>query len=414
MASTTAIPKESLTSYYLLAAAIILSTALGLYTETWVLAVAPVLFLISLVIVKDFRVLYFGFFALLPFSVEVELGSLGTDLPSEPMMLALTGIGLLLFFKNIKHISVKVFYHPITLLMLMHISWILIAAIFSQIPVISFKFFLAKLWYIIPFYFLGFYMLRQKADIENVFKAISIGLTVAVSIVLVRHAANDFSFDTSNEVVYPIFRNHVNYAAMLVAVIPYVWVIYKKYTNVWTIAAMSILVLGTYFSYTRAAHACLFIMIGAYFIFKYRLGKLALGSSAVVAVLLISFLTTENRYLNFAPDFEKTISHDKFDNLIEATYKLEDISTMERVYRWVAGGHMISERPMLGYGPSGFYHNYTKFTLASFETYVSNNPEKSGIHNYYRTSRSAYISCSICDDNISRRVRIPKPYGHSE
>ena len=44
---------------------------------------------------------------------------------------------------------------------------------------------------------------------------------------------------------------------------------------------------------------------------------------------------------------------------------------------------MIMKRPMAGYGPGNFYENYKKFTLTDFKTYVSDNPDHSGIHNYY-------------------------------
>jgi len=56
---------------------------------------------------------------------------------------------------------------------------------------------------------------------------------------------------------------------------------------------------------------------------------------------------------------------------------------MERVHRWVAGGRMLADRPILGFGPANFYNTYQDYTLNQFKTYVSNNPEKSGIHNYY-------------------------------
>ncbi len=378
-----AISKKNERIFYSFSALIFIFAFLGLYTETWMLAVLPIGILGLVLILKDIRILYYGFFALLPFSVEVELGLLGTDLPSEPMMLALTGIAFLLFLKNIKQISARVVYHPITVLIILHVLWILVTAIFSQYPLFSFKFFLAKLWYVIPFYFLGFYMLKTNESVNQVFRYSSVFLASAVGIVLVRHGLEGFTFDTSNEVVYPIFRNHVNYAAMVVSVIPYMWARWSKNRSIWPFMGIILMILGAYFSYTRAAHLCIFIMIGAYFVFRHNLGKYAMIASLICAVVMVAYFTTENKYLDFAPDFNKTISHDKFGNLVEATYKLEDISTMERVYRWVAGGHMIAERPLLGYGPSGFYHNYTKFTVTSFETYVSDNPEKSGIHCYY-------------------------------
>ncbi|MEY4937101.1 MAG: hypothetical protein RIS64_3460, partial [Bacteroidota bacterium] len=100
-------------------------------------------------------------------------------------------------------------------------------------------------------------------------------------------------------------------------------------------------------------------------------------------VWLIGFLQTKNKYLDFAPNYEHAVSHTRFENLIEATYKLEDISTMERVYRWVAGSFMVQKHFYFGFGPGNFYSFYKPFTLTRFRTYVSNNAEKSGIHCYY-------------------------------
>jgi len=212
-------------------------------------------------------------------------------------------------------------------------------------------------------------------------------LGVAVLIVLTRHALEGFTFDTSHQVVRPIFRNHVSYSAILVVVLPFIWAFYRNNQNEKLkkvlIGLLALFVVGTYFSYTRAAQLSLFIAVGAYFVFKFKFAKIALTSSLIVAILGSAYLATDNRYLDYTPNFETTIAHTKFDNLIEATYKMEDISTMERVYRWVAAMQMIQDRPVLGFGPGSFYFHYKKYTINSFKTYVSDNPEKSGIHNYY-------------------------------
>ena len=383
MDSATPIGLGSKLAYYIYASVILLCSSAALYAETWAIAAVPLVLIGAVLVIKDVRILYYGFFALLPFSIEVEVGPLGTDLPSEPMMLALTGVGILLFAQHFRSISSRYLTHPITMLLLLHLSWILVTSIFSLTPVYSFKFLVAKIWYIIPFYFLGFYMLRSHTDCHRLFKMIGIFLTIAVCIVLTRHAMLGFTFDTSNTVVYPIFRNHVSYAAIIVTILPYMWVLWVTERKKWQLLAIAILVIGTYFSYTRAAHLCIFIMLGAYFVFKYNYGKLAISASLALGILFSCYMVSNNNFLRFAPDFDKTITHDNFENLVEATYKLEDISTMERVYRWVAGGYMIGRRPVLGVGPGGFYHNYTKHTVTSFETYVSDNPEKSGIHCYY-------------------------------
>jgi O-antigen ligase len=99
-----------------------------------------------------------------------------------------------------------------------------------------------------------------------------------------------------------------------------------------------------------------------------------------VAVVLIS---KDNKYIDFAPNYYKTITHQDFSNLLEATYKLEDISTVERFYRWIAAFYMVRERPVIGFGPNNFVPYYRSYTDDHFITYVSDNEEQSGVHNYF-------------------------------
>jgi len=44
---------------------------------------------------------------------------------------------------------------------------------------------------------------------------------------------------------------------------------------------------------------------------------------------------------------------------------------------------MVVEKPWTGFGPGTFYPAYKSYTVSRFQTYVSDNPERSGIHNYY-------------------------------
>jgi O-antigen ligase len=49
----------------------------------------------------------------------------------------------------------------------------------------------------------------------------------------------------------------------------------------------------------------------------------------------------------------------------------------------MAGIEMIKDRFWMGFGPGSFYSNYKSYSISRFQTYVSDNPEQSGIHNYY-------------------------------
>ncbi len=350
------------------------------------LAVIPVGLLVGLFAIHNVKLLYYLFFFLLPFSVEVELpGGFGTNLPSEPFMIFLMGICLLLIIKNLNTIPKKLFLHPISLLVYAHIGWMLFTVVFSTHPFISLKFFLAKLWYIFPFYIMPLILLRKESDYRKLFSFLGAGVFIAIAYIWIRHAQEGFSFASSNTVVRPIFRNHVDYAIMLLLFLPFMC--YMTWSNrkhrLLKYVGIIILLAAIYLTYTRAAQLSVVIAILALIMLRMQLSKYAIGLAIIGGIILVTFLCTDNRYLDFAPDFEKTIVHKKFDNLVEATTKMQDISTVERFYRWIAGFYMIAEKPLVGYGPSTFYSEYQSHTVTSYKTYVSHNPEKSGMHNYY-------------------------------
>jgi O-antigen ligase len=98
----------------------------------------------------------------------------------------------------------------------------------------------------------------------------------------------------------------------------------------------------------------------------------------------VTYEVSGDNYMELAPNYERTIFNGKnFEKHLEATYKMQDVSGMERVYRWVAAARMIAEKPLVGSGAATFYPEYKRYTLKSFRTYVSDNPEKSTTHNYF-------------------------------
>jgi O-antigen ligase len=206
--------------------------------------------------------------------------------------------------------------------------------------------------------------------------------------VIYRHAGYGFTFETINGSLEPFFRNHVMFACLLAIFLPFAWYgtyWYRRFSGAWWLLILGVLVLltGIGIAYTRAAYGALVLAIGVYWVVRWRLMKATLVAVALVFALFFTFLGTRDNWLLFAPEYEKAISHQRFDRLLEATTKLEDISTMERVYRWVAATYMVKERPLLGFGPATFYTYYKNYTVTSFRTYVSDNPERSSTHNYF-------------------------------
>ena len=349
----------------------------------------PAGLLVGWLAVVDFRKVFFLLLGCIPISVEANLpGGFGTDLPSEPLMWLLTVVGLLWFLQNARRVDARFLRHPITLALLAHLAWMTVCVVTSQNVFVSLKFLAAKGWYVAVFFFLAGRMLHEERDFKQLLWWFFVPLVFAVGNVLVRHASIGFSFEEVAYAMGPFFRNHVMYACLLAVFLPFVWYgtyWYRRYSLLWWCLVLGILLLliGINFAYTRAAYVALVAAIGLRWCIRQRILQFALIGLALVFALFVGFVGSRDNWLLFAPDFERAISHKRFENLLEATTKLEDISTMERVYRWVAASYMIHERPLMGIGPGNFYFFYQKYTVSSFKTYVSDNPEHSGIHNYY-------------------------------
>ncbi|WP_375417631.1 O-antigen ligase family protein [uncultured Hymenobacter sp.] len=355
-------------------------------------ALLPALaFVGALVCVLQWRWLYYLLFVLLPFSREVSLpGGLSMDVPSEPLMLALTAcVGLSLLLRGGQPLGRRELLHPLVIILALMLVWTAADTPFSVDTKKSVKYLLAKVWYLTPFLLGTLLIIRRPAQVWGVVAAYAGSSVLAVLYVLPRHAAAGFSFAEINHAVAPIFRNHVTYATVLALLLPFTW--YGAQASgrglgrwAWR-GGVGILLLGLLTSYTRASWLSLPVAgLYYYFVLRRRLTVPLLLAAALSFGGLALYFSEPSRFMRFAPDYEKTIFNgDNFEKHLAATYKLEDVSGMERVYRWVAASRMIADRPITGSGPATFYPEYKRYTISGFRTYVSDNPEKSTTHNYF-------------------------------
>ena len=369
---------------------VLLCLGVAIGSGAYWIAGLPVLLWVVAQTAMDFRPLFWLLLLMIPLGTEVELpGGIGTDLPTEPIAVGLTGVLLLHSARHWPSYNHRTFLHPVALLLYLHVGWILVSSLFGEIQLISLKFSLAKLWYIGAFFLLPLLVLDTPRRVTLFAHCIFWPLLFVALQTLVRHATYGFSFADQFRTLHPFMRNHVSYAGCMATFTPwlgylvvqrrragksYGWLLYGLGT-VWMLA------IGL--SFTRAAYVALVGAAGAYYIIRWRLLRPALALGLAVGVGLAVYFVSNNTYLEYAPDFNTTIAHQRFDDLVSATYQLEDISTMERFYRWVAGGNMVPYRPLTGFGPGNFVELYQGYTNNNFQTYVSDNPEHSGIHNYY-------------------------------
>ena len=343
-----------------------------------------------LVCLLQWRWLYYLLFFTLPFSREISLpGGLSMDVPSEPLMLALTAcVGLSLLLQGGRPLGRRELLHPLVVILGLMLVWAAADTAFSVDTTKSVKYLLAKVWYLTPFLLGTLLVVRRPAQVWGVAGAYLAGAVPAVLYVMVRHAAQGFSFASINHAGGPFFRNHVIYAAMLALLVPFAWYGQKAVGTGWQRlawrGALLLLLLGLLTSYARGSWLALPVAAGYYWLLRRRLTGAVLLTVALSFAGLALYFSEPSRFMRFTPDYEKTIfNRDNFEKHLEATYKLEDVSGMERVYRWVAASRMIADKPITGSGPSTFYPEYKRYTISGFRTFVSDNPEKSTTHNYF-------------------------------
>lgn len=380
----------NLASKFFLAFCVVLlaSLSLAIYYQNYIYLALPLIAIIAGVLLTDYTVLYYLLLVAIPFSTEVDLpNGFGTDLFSEPLLivLAFSVLSSWLLGQKPERSFIK---HPIIILLLVIFCWSIVTTLVSQNYWRSVKYVLAKSWYLLVFVFLTGHLLQNPATLRRIFYFFIGALGVVVSITLFRHILVGFSFALVNKIVSPFLRNHVMYGVLAAATLPYAVYIslQQKNKNLKIIlGTISLLLLaGVLASYTRASWLSLPLAVVYGFFIRYRLTKYLLLFIFATGLSAVVYLSSNYRYMQYAPDYKTTIfNQDDLAKHLQATYTLRDLSGMERVYRWVAAARMIADRPGMGSGPNSYYPEYLKYTVSRFTTFVSDNPEKSTVHNYF-------------------------------
>lgn len=333
--------------------------------------------------------LFWGLCIALPLSTELNLTpQLGLDFPDEPLLILLTIVVLAKLIHEPAWLPRVLLKSRLFFIVVIHVLWIAVCCFYSTEPLLSVKFLLAKLWFIIPLVILPQVLLGDKRNMRLLAACLLVPMFFLVVQVLARHALFGFSFADVKKTMAPFFRNHVNYSSMLVCLLPVAWAAWKlsepsyRYKH-WIATGIAIGLAGLLFSYSRGAWIALLAGIAAVWLIRKKWMGVLVALSVAAVLVSTAWLVTDKNYLRFAPDHDRTIFHTDFSEHLQATIDMRDVSTAERFYRWVAGARMLVERPVTGFGPNSFYPHYKAYTVRRFETWVSDNPEHSTVHNYF-------------------------------
>jgi O-antigen ligase len=366
----------------------ILLNIIGIWKELPYFNAIPFLILFAILLVKDYRLVFYFLMASLPISIDFFFGSLSLSAPSEPILMLSTGLWIILFINKRTNIS-KHLSNPILILLLLQLVLFTLNIFVSLDPVLSFKYLLAKIWFFGGFIFLPLIFLKDEKNYKIAFWSFFIPLMLTVFYTIFNHALTGFSFEKVNESARPFYVNHVIYACTLGLSLPFCvaalgWYKNNPFIRMVLFVCILVLIFAIITSYTRTTWLSVLAAIASIVVFNSKFLKLSFAIALIGIVVFCYQLVDQNNYMKYAPNYTNTVfNREDFGKHMEATVELSDVSGMERVYRWVAAINLIQHNFWFGTGNNTFYPTYKEYANPAFITYLSDNPERSSTHNYF-------------------------------
>ena len=361
---------------YWLAGVFLAAASISIAFEFWYFLAVPfaALMLYFLFARIDLVVWVILFFTPLSITLTNDEFNVGLSLPTEPLLALVTAVALFqAIFGN--GLSKNMLNNPITLAIGVYLAWMLLTTFTSELPIISLKFFIAKTWFIVPYYLVMAFVLNTPLKRELSFWVYLVPLVGVAIYTMYVHSQYSFSKDTSTWVMFPFFKEHTSWGAVLAMYFP-VSMYFALRKGDWGLKSIAwflflVMLAATILSYTRAAWVSLIVAGGAWLIIKLKIKWpiLALGGAAVVLILLANLSLIEQQFQS-----NTSVSSDDLGEHVSSISNVStDASNMERINRWKSAMRMFAERPIVGWGPGTYMFSYAPFQKPWEKTIISTN-----------------------------------------
>ncbi|MGD2033739.1 MAG: O-antigen ligase family protein [Bacteroidales bacterium] len=350
------------------------------YKEFYYLNLLPVVLFFIIIALTRLDILYFIIIFLTPLSIPlieyIPSSPIDFAIPTEPLLF---GVMLIVLFKVVKEGSLdkRIVNHPVTYAILLYLFWIFVTSITSSIPLVSFKFLLAKVWFIVTFYLLAIYVFRKTENISTFILCYALPMVFVVFYAINRHLFYGlFDKQASHSVMEPFFRDHTSYGAILAMLFFGVLgnlvrqgknILFKIILGFVLISVVAGLIL----SYTRAAWISVFFSFGILIV---TLLKIKFRYLFVAGILVIGFFLGQRTEIMHKLEKNKQDSSADLSEHVQSISNITtDDSNLERLNRWDAAFRMFKERPVFGWGPGTYTFKYAPFQFSQKKTLVSTN-----------------------------------------
>ncbi len=357
-------------------------------TQNLIMATPVLGYIVAFLLVYRLDILFYLLLMTLPLSVTLDITpSLTLEFPDEPIMWIITPAVILLILSNPKLLPKEFINSSIVSVIVLLFVWSLITLLETTEFLPSLKYILAKSWFLINFFILAFLVFRKYENVKLGFSLFLFCFTLFLIYTIKKQYDNGFDFEKVNEAVMPLYHNHVTLSVTLSILIPmlilWFFMTKKMFQKILSGGLIILFIISLYYSYGRGAWLALMVAAVSYFIFRLRLIKPAVIFAFLFLIYSAYWLSKDYKYVQYRPDFDKTVMNDNLADHLMATLRGRDVSSMERVHRWVGSLNMAPDYLVFGVGPNNFYENYRYYTVSSFKTWVSRNMERSTSHNYF-------------------------------
>ena len=311
--------------------------------------------------------------------LSINLQSLSTQLaisiPAEPLLAGL----LVMFIAKFAHdfsFDRKIARYPISIVIYMMFIWMIITTITSEMPVVSIKFVVSRIWFIIPAYFMCAVLFKNPKNINRFIWLYIAGLVIVVIYTIINHAMHGFDGDTAHWVMSPFYNDHTAYGAALAVYIilcfAYLFMPNMKISKrLGVVIVLCILLLAIVLSFCRASWISLIAAIG---VLACVLLKIKFKYIATITIVLVGlFFAFQQQIFDSLSKNDQDASGNIMENIQSITNITTDASNLERINRWNSAIRMFKERPAVGWGPGTYQFIYAPFQESKNKTIISTN-----------------------------------------
>jgi O-antigen ligase len=249
-------------------------------------------------------------------------------------------------------------------------------------PVVSFKFLLARIWFVAGLYFLTAKIFSEGKNLEKYIWLYVISLVIVIFYTLNRHLGYGlWNKQVANFVPSPFYNDHTSYGAALAMYLPFLIMfsfgrIVTRKEKLISIVALGIVFTGFVLSYARAAWLSFIAAAAVYVIIKLKIRFKPLFITFVS--LIVFFIVFEDQILMALEQNSEQSSADIKTHISSMSNITSDASNLERINRWSCAIRMFEDKPVFGFGPGTYMFNYAPYQLNENRTIISTNSADGG------------------------------------